>query len=370
MVRITSIVLLVLMLGFVASFMIKSNFRSNVVISTELIPNEQQVLLWLKDLKPLSKVHYSYPLPFEKISDELLFEYARITQAISISGEWNKEKDIDRSVYTSLKINKINPEMPVSIGINYSIWHRRFGKELPPNDTGKTHQEELTLLKEKFELIQERLIKANKKYKGNIKVSRILFDSERFHIKKDDANWNEAITAKYDHATKIVKDIFPRAKIDWYGRGAVQQGASGTGWDTSDFFSLKEKGDNFSCSLYRLPEIGVTREVFHKTAKLAQQYNQKEVTPWIALASGYRRQPDKFQVWSSNWNYDLIYSWKLGAEINLPWFSKPERQQRFAPWNMAKVVVFYPSPFDENSLHWAKHFVAYVRGAHNIKSLP
>ena len=43
--------------------------------------------------------------------------------------------------------------------------------------------------------------------------------------------------------------------------------------------------------------------------------------------------------------------------------------ERFAPWNKVQVAIFYPEPFGR-SPHWAEHFVAYVRGAHLIKSLP
>ena len=93
------------------------------------------------------------------------------------------------------------------------------------------------------------------------------------------------------------------------------------------------------------------------------------VTPWIALASGYRRQTDKYHEFSIDWDYDLIYSWQLGAEINHPWFGAPEQVERFAPWQKAKIAVFYPEPFGR-SPHWGKHFVAYVRGAHLVKSLP
>lgn len=38
-----------------------------------------QVLAWLRELKPLPKVHYSWPVPLETMSDELLFEYVRLT---------------------------------------------------------------------------------------------------------------------------------------------------------------------------------------------------------------------------------------------------------------------------------------------------
>jgi len=66
---------------------------------------------------------------------------------------------------------------------------------------------------------------------------------------------------------------------------------------------------------------------------------------------------------------DLIYSWQLGAEINHPWFGAPGRHERFAPWNRAKIAIFYPEPLGR-SPHWAEHFIAYVRGAHLVKSLP
>ena len=66
----------------------------------------------------------------------------------------------------------------------------------------------------------------------------------------------------------------------------------------------------------------------------------KVVTPWIALASGYRRQTDKYHEWSHDWNYDLIYSWQLGVELNNAWYGVPERAGRFAPWNKAKIAIF------------------------------
>src|SRR5262249_2413606 len=102
----------------------------------------------------------------------------------------------------------------------------------------------------------------------------------------------------------------------------------------------------------------------------AEQHGCDDVTPWIALASGYRRQVDKYHEFSFDWNYDLVYSWQLGAEVNHPWFGAPERHERFAPWNKAKIAIFYPEPFGPRSPQWGRHFVAYVRGAQQIKSLP
>lgn len=95
-----------------------------------------------------------------------------------------------------------------------------------------------------------------------------------------------------------------------------------------------------------------------------------EVTPWVALASGYRRSVESFHEWSYDWDYDLVYSWMLGAEISHPWFGQPVRHARFAPWDRATIAIFYPHPFAEKSPLWGKHFVAYVRGAHLIRKLP
>eukprot|EP01051_Picozoa_sp_SAG22_P013966 SAG22_NODE_1630_length_3944_cov_1.550585_3_plen_121_part_00 len=46
----------------------------------------------------------------------------------------------------------------------------------------------------------------------------------------------------------------------------------------------------------------------------------------------------------NQWDYDVSYSYLLGAMINSPRFlAEP---QRFGPWAYAKSVVFYPSIVD------------------------
>ena len=58
-------------------------------------PTDEQVLAWLRELEPLPKVHYSWPVPLEKLSVELLHEYVRLTQAVSVSGEWSTPEQIE-----------------------------------------------------------------------------------------------------------------------------------------------------------------------------------------------------------------------------------------------------------------------------------
>lgn len=340
-----------------------------VTFGDERPVSEERVVSWMKELEPLPKVHYSWPLPYKTISDEVLFEYVRLTHAASLSGEWSSPEQMDRAVEVCRRVNAQKPKIPASIGVNYSVWHRRFGPELPPTDTGPTHDAELNYLRTRMQAIRDSLAAANEKHQANVAVTAILFDSEHFHTKEGDADWNAALTQKYDAADEIVREVFPKARVEWYARGAIQPGASPAGWNQSSHFTLAEKGESFGCSLYQVPEIGYTREIFRRTAQNAAQHGCEEVTPWIALASGYRRQTDKYHEWSYDWNYDLIYSWQLGRELNNSWFGVPERSERFAPWTKAKIAIFYPEPFGRTP-HWGQHFVAYVRGAHGIKELP
>ena len=101
-------------------------------------PTDSQVLEWLRELKPLPKVHYSWPVPLDRMSDELLFEYVRLTQAVSLSGEWGTAEQMDQAVAVCQRVNALKPKIPTSIGINFSVWHRRFGQDLPPTDTGSS----------------------------------------------------------------------------------------------------------------------------------------------------------------------------------------------------------------------------------------
>jgi len=334
-------------------------------------PSHKSITAWLRELKPLPKVHYSYPLDFKTTPEQLLYEYVRITHAASLSGEWHNRKEVDQAVALCKRVNETRPKIPATIGVNYSPWHHRFGKGLPPTDTGPTHHAELEYLRERMETIRAELRAANRRHGTDIPVTCVMLNTERFHVRENDPAWNDAITAKYDAVYAIVQQFFPKARIEWYARGAISPAASESGWtEGGGWFTLKEKGKFFACSLYCLPEIGNTRETFRRTVKNADQHGVAEVTPWIALASGYRRNIVTFNEWDFDWDYDLAYSWMIGAEINHPWFSQPIRHERFAPWNRATIAIFYPPPFDRRVPHWGKHFVAYVRGAHLIKKLP
>ena len=335
---------------------------------------ESQILTWMKQLKPLPKVHYSWPVAIvekdrakQTERNKLIYEYIRLTHAVSLRGESASPRVINQAVDICNRVNATNPKQVASLGINFSVWHHRFDKELPPTDFGSSHESEMDFLQKRMTQVRNSVASANIRNRANVKVTAILFDSERFVTKANDEVWNAAITKKLNGAYDAAKSNFPGARVEWYTRGAIQRSASESGWSQSRFATLDEKGESFACSLYYVPEIEATRKTFRLTAENATKHGCESVTPWIALASGYRRQTDKFNTWSGNWNYDLIYSWQLGREINNSWYGRGKNTERFAPWNKAKVAVFYPAPFNRDSPHWGLHFVAYVSGANGYQ---
>ena len=329
-----------------------------------------QLVDQLKGLKPLPKVHYSWPVPNEILdgaADALLHEFVRITRGVSLSGEWATSKQVANAVRICKQVNAQSEGTRASIAINYSPWHREFGKDLPPTDFGPSHHAELARFRMRMETIRQWVLEANVTYGSDVAVRAVLLDTERFVVRRDDKTWNEAITAKYDAIHDIAESVFPQARVEWYGMG-IQESSHTDGWSPFPWNTFENKSRTYSCSLYRVPELGTMRETFRKTHEKAVSQNIHEVTPWVALASGYRRKVEKFQEWDDNWDYDLVYSWLLGAELNNSWYA--DRPDRFAPWNAAKIVVFYPAPFNSKSPGWGKHFVAYVHGATGIKVLP
>ena len=330
-----------------------------------------QILKWMKELKPLQKVHYSWAIPESVIDnpkDPRLFEYARITHAVSLN-EAATPRRVERAVVICKQVNALNPEpgIPATIAVNYSPWHRVFPKDAPPTDVGEKHQAEINKFRRKLEDIKRWLADANARHQTNIPITAFLLDTERFYVREGDKRWNQAITAKYDVLYDITKELFPGARVEWYKRG-IARCAAKTGWKANARFTYDEKGDSFSCSLYRMPEIGYMRETFRRTYDFAKLHGVEDVTPWVALAAGYRRDVDDFHKWHADWDYDLIYAWLIGRELNNPWFGR--HPDRFAPYFAAKVIVFYPPPFDPRAPAWGQHFVAYVRGAHMIEKLP
>lgn len=337
--------------------------------------DDSQVLSQLRALRPLQKVHYSWSLPLELLSGDNphLREYVRITHALCLNGGWVKAKHVDVAVRVCQLVNADKPDIAATLAIGYAPWTEHFGKGLPPTDQGPTHARELAVFERRLRDIRGWIAESNRRHDAAVRVSAIVLDSERFNTKATDQGgasaWNAAIAAKHNAVYDIIKSVFPEARVEWYNFGAVVPSLSPTGWSEVNVHNLAEKNDGFSVSLYRVPEIGNTREAFRRTVKNARGHGVESVTPYVALGSGYRRQVSGAAwAWDFHWDYDLVYSWTLGREINHPWFG--DRSERFAPWHAAKVVCFWPPPFDKRCPAWTRHFVAYVRGANGVKELP
>jgi hypothetical protein len=63
--------------------------------------------------------------------------------------------------------------------------------------------------------------------------------------------------------------------------------------------------------------------------------------------------------WEDNWDYNPNLSYRIGNDLNS---TRP-------PFDRAKIIIFYPDPFNEKTPHWGKHFIAYVRGATDAAKL-
>jgi hypothetical protein len=324
----------------------------------------------LRELKPLQKIHYSWHIErgsrmLESENGPLVYQLARITHSLSVCGEYVTKEQIDGCVYNCARVNKINPEISCRIGVNFSPWHRKFGKNLPPTDRGPTYYAEIVFFAERMNFIKQWVAIANQKYQSDVQVGAVLLDCERFYVKPGDDKWNEGMREALDAIHKKAAEIFPNARIQWYGRGITRP--DGETWRETGLWTGKEIKSPMSCSLYMLPEQGAMRETYRRTCVLADKLGIEEVTPYVALAAGYRRDMIKKLRWDYNWDYDLIYSWLLGAELNKPWYA--ERPEIYAPYNRAKIVDFYPSPFYNEVPAWGRHFIAYVRGANGVKNL-
>jgi hypothetical protein len=333
---------------------------------------KDEIVAKLSKLKSLPKVHYSSPWPRELLDDpnnRLLYECARITNSVSISGRLATMVQVRTAVYTCARINKTNPDIPLTIGVNYSPYHYELDPNVPPTYRGPSYQKELDEFESRLVAIRNWIQNYNIYYKSQVKVGAVLLDMERFRVRPSD-EWNEGMREALDTIHLKTSEIYPDAYIEWFGRGMIWR-SKDSPWRKTPYFTGKEKLSSLSCSLYFVPEIERTLETYRRTVRLADELKVEDVIPYVSLASGYRRDIEEKFWYDLDWDYDVIYSYLIGRYINHPWFGRPEpeRAERFAPFNRAKIVVLYPPPFDPRTPHWGKHFIAYARGARSIKDL-
>ncbi len=333
-------------------------------------PDDKQTLKQLRALAPLPKVHYSWPVYVGLFTGDrvpLLYEYARITHAISVAAHMSPDQ-IDTAVVTSSSINATHPQVPVTLAYVYEPWVHVFPADAPPTDFGPDYTAELDLMRYCMSVMKQWVADANAVHGCDVRVSAVLLDCARFSVKPDDPVWNAAITRKLTEAYQLAEEVFPAARIEWFGRGSWEPYI----WkpDGTEYWSLgaeypgDEPGLYYTSILYRLPEVHNTRETQVRTVAGAKAAGITEVTPWVALGSGYRRLADGTGTFDSNYDFPAIYAWMAGAEIHgLATDLTAEEAEAFG---YAKVVCFYPWPFDPGTPAWGEHFIAYVKGANGV----
>jgi len=333
-----------------------------------------QILAWLRQLDPLQKTHYSWPVPGSRIihqTDPLIHEYVRLSGAISMRCEDVTQHWIRRCVAISKAVTAESPLIRPKIGLNYSPWYHVFPSDAAPTYVGPEHDQEIALFRQKLTLARDWLATENAAQGANVQIGAVMIDCERWHYKKPNepgaAEWNAALRVKLTAIYRASKEVLPGVWVEWNSRGAVGPCTQAEGWCESPYTSLEEEGDGCAVGFYNIVEIGYTREKYVRTLARAEAHGYSVVTPWVALAAGYRRDVNTYFKWLMDWDYDTYYSWQMGAEINHPWFAT--QPERFAPYDHATHVMFYPEPFGR-SPHWGKHFVAYVRGANLVQELP
>lgn len=317
------------------------------------------ILEELRELKPLPKVHYSWGLAREMLGDrdnEVLYELARITRSLSVVGESVTAAQIDNCVYVLSKINAMNSGIPTSIGVNYSPWHREFRQDLESpipalyNFTIFNHPSynaEIEKFVERLTLIRQWVHQSNQKYGSNIDVGAILLDCERFYRRDNDPYWNANMRKALDAIHTEAVALFPDARIEWFGRGKNRYNRRD--YTQSHYYTGAEVRTTVSFSCYNLPDTQYVETLLQKNLEYADSFtpNVEELTPWVALASGY-----KGGQWMNDWDYGTTYSSQMGARLH----------RSDIPYSRVGVVVFYPRPFNSQTPAWGKHFVAYCKG--------
>lgn len=356
----------------------------------------------LAGIPALPKVHHSWPLAInftDPAVRPVLEDYARITHAVAAGAlAWTPTQQVvDVAVEVAAKTGAI-------LEFEYNPWGEDaspFPRHVLPMYEGPEEGAELALFASRCQATKTLISAANAKLGTNLTIGAILLDQERWCsdcyaylniTNVTEAVYRAAITRKNNLFYSAAQTCAPSADIVLYDRGAVGRGSGPgdmvehTGWRTpggyytTDPDELPGAAGTFGVALYTLSELGYTRASFNRTANLARKKGVPGVTPWLSLGAAYRRNFCKHDCespmfYDEDWNYDIAYSWMLGAEINDPWYG--DRPQRFADWHMAKSVALYPSVFSLKNTDGNRrgantsssvpvimqHFVAYCQGA-------
>lgn len=329
-------------------------------------------------LRSLPVPHYSWPIKPGTVDQKTLVDFVRITHGYSMQGYavgndalQLRSAAIKEAVVVSNEVRKLDTGLDPGLAINYSVWHYAFPRNIAPFENSEASARELDLLRRNLVSIKEILSETNQDLKGRLKVKAILFDAEAFRVRQRGVGpqWNQAITEKHSLAFRVAKEVFPSAQVEWYGRGGFRKNFVSGWWQTLPYFTLNEPGASYSVPLYSLPDEEVTNVALRKTIDFARDKGIEEVTPWVALASGYAKDHEGTTKWLMDWRYPVDSSWNVGRQI-AKYIKSPATVKERIPKPAVSTVIFYPEPFGRAPA-WAEHFIAYVQGIHgSVLRLP
>lgn len=266
----------------------------------------------LKDLRPLQKTHHSWGIANNYLNDSstdfidgLMYDYVRITGSCSITLADANAKMVETcvTICKAVAADRRQAGVPVPvIAINFSPWYEYF-PGTDPTVTGDTEKKEMAYYNKLLADMKEWLGAENVPLLG-----AVLIDEEKFAGVGTEAHC-AATTRKADLIYNATKMVFPDARYEMYNRGAVtrtdrynhwtldrENANISDPWERVYRYTLNERGDSFTVSLYRLPEVWDMRGIMHHTVALAKMHNKSDtgqrtlsVNPWISLGAGYHR---------------------------------------------------------------------------------
>lgn len=338
-----------------------------ILVEVPAPPSDAQILSWFSALPPLPKVHYSFPVPWEMLdqpNDPLVYQWARITHTIAMTASASSQTRVDNAVAICKQINATNPAIPCSIVLNFGPYEH-VPENTPPTYSGPEVAQDLALMDTLFAAFKTQFETANAAQGTHIALSAVLLDTEKWkaHAWNTDgaAEWNAACKVRYDAAYSIAKSYFPTIETHWYDRGKpIEWGA---------YFTLEELADACDIEIYNGDDLEYLRYRWMLGWQFSQSMGESNIIAWLNFNGAfYSGLPDGHARWVCGLDYDVANSWQLGQEINWSGFVPPAGQT--VPLNWSQAVAMYPGPFDGRFPDFAKHFVAYVKGAANLPLNP
>jgi hypothetical protein len=224
----------------------------------------------LEGLPALPKPHYSWPLPAEYRSSARGFRNGVVADYVRIIGTCPLDGNaLESDVLTCVELCQASTWPDLCIGLNYSPYFgsaAHYRDEIATGQYPKLLQNITAWLRAANRRVRLGAAAATRPVDArHVGLGAVMLDGETIDC---NANAFPNSTQQRDYIYGASKQHFPAAAVEWYNRGGVQYteetGWMGPGGSESNLkwnhFSLNEKGDSFSCSLYAIDQLWMMRE--------------------------------------------------------------------------------------------------------------